>query len=64
MKIIKRGSVPCDTKQIRCTKCNTLFEVEKRECNVTSQLGVMHDGMGAYNIDCPVCGVNLNFDWK
>jgi len=62
MNIIKIGNISHDVMRITCG-CGTIFEFEKKECNTTSQLGVMHDGMGAYNINCPVCGVNIDFDW-
>lgn len=47
-----------------CRECGSVFEFEKSECDVTDQMGVMHDGLGSYNIKCPVCGMKSYFDWK
>lgn len=63
MKIIKHGKLKPDIKRITCENCDTIFEVEKSECNCTSQMGVMHDGLGSYNIKCPVCRNRQYFNW-
>lgn len=63
MLIIKRGEIK-STKRITCEDCKTIFEFEKTECNATDQMGVIHDGLGCYNIRCPVCGKTQYFDWK
>ena len=49
-------------QQSKC-KCGSIFEFEKSECNVTDQMGVMHDGLGSYNIKCPVCRNRQYFNW-
>lgn len=64
MKIIKRQKLVAPTKRLTCDKCGSIFEFEKRECDVTDIMGVMHDGLGSYNIKCPVCGKRFYFDWK
>lgn len=64
MKIIERHEPVTPTKRLTCDKCSSVFEFEKIECNVTDQLAVMHDGLGGYNIKCPVCCMKLYFDWK
>ena len=51
------------TKRLTCNKCGSIFEFEKSECDVTSQRGVMHDGLGSYNIKCPVCSNIQYFNW-
>ena len=63
MKIIKRNELPIEIKRITCKKCGSIFEFTKDECKATSQLGVMHDGLGSYNINCPVCNKINYFDW-
>lgn len=64
MKIIKQGKLKPDIKRITCENCGTIFEVEKNEYAHTSQMGVMHDGLGSYNIKCPICSDAQYFDWK
>ena len=64
MKIIKQGELKPAIKRITCENCGTIFEVEKNECNCTQQMGVMHDGLGSYNIKCPTCKDTQYFNWK
>lgn len=64
MKIIERHEPATVTKRLTCDKCDSVFEFEKSECDVTDQMGVMHDGLGSYNVQCPVCGERSYFDWK
>lgn len=64
MKIIERHKPVTPTKRMTCRECGSVFEFEKSECDVTDQMGVMHDGLGSYNIKCPVCGMKSYFDWK
>lgn len=63
MNIIKQGELKPEIKRITCENCGTIFEVEKNECTHTSQMGVMHDGLGSYNIKCPVCRNRQYFNW-
>lgn len=63
MKIIKHSKLKPDIKRITCDKCGSIFEFEKSECNVTDQMGVMHDGLGSYNIKCSVCRNRQYFNW-
>lgn len=63
MKIIERHEPTMPTKRKTCDKCGSIFEFEKSECDVTDQIGVMHDGLGSYSIKFPVCGVRLYFNW-
>lgn len=63
MEIIKRGEVRDEVKQIECKRCGTIFRFKKSECKVTPPLGVLHDGLKDYNIDCPICGMNIDFNW-
>lgn len=64
MKIIEGHEPVKPTKRVTCDHCSSIFEFTKDECKHTSQLGVMHDGLGAYNIDCPVCGATRYFDCR
>ena len=64
MKIIKVGKTISQIKRLTCSHCESIFEFTKDECKHTSQLGMMHDNLGAYNIDCPVCGATRYFDWR
>jgi RNA polymerase subunit RPABC4/transcription elongation factor Spt4 len=63
MKIIERHEPIIPIKRKTCDKCGSIFEFEKSECDVTDQLGVIHDGLGSYSIKCPVCGVRAYFNW-
>ena len=63
MNIIERHEQITLTKRLTCDKCGSIFEFEKSECNVTDQMGVMHDGLGSYNIKCPVCSNIQYFNW-
>lgn len=64
MKIIEQHEPITPTKRLTCDKCGSVFEFEKSECDVTDQMGVIHDGLGSYSIKCPVCGKRSYFDWK
>ena len=63
MNIIERHEPITPTKRLTCDKCGSIFEFEKSECDVTDQMGVMHDGLGSYNIKCPVCSNRQYFNW-
>ena len=63
MNIIERHESITSTKRLTCDKCGSIFEFEKSECDVTGQMGVMHDGLGSYNIKCPVCSNIQYFNW-
>lgn len=62
MEIIRQGNTYKTKKQFVCTRCGCIWNAEKGEYNVTSQLGVMHDGMKAYNMKCPCCGNIVDTD--
>ena len=62
MKIIKKGIRPTITKKFICTNCGCIWEAEKGEYNVTSYLGMMHDGLKAYSMNCPCCGAFVDAD--
>lgn len=55
MKIIKPGKKPPTAICFECDYCGCVFEEEKGKCEITSQMGVMHDGLGSYNCRCPCC---------
>ena len=63
MNIIERHEPITPTKRLTCDKCGSIFEFDKSECDVTGQMGVMHDGLGSYNIKCPVCSNIQYFNW-
>lgn len=63
MKVIQVGKPISQIKRLTCSGCGTIFEFTKSECSVTSQFGVIHDGLGNYNINCPVCNSVAYFDW-
>ena len=63
MNIIERHEPITLIKRLTCDKCGSIFEFEKSECNVTDQICVMHDGLGSYNIKCPVCSNRQYFNW-
>lgn len=63
MNIIERHEPITPIKRLTCDKCGSIFEFEKSECNVTDQIGVMHDGLGSYNIKCPICRNRQYFNW-
>ena len=50
MKIIKKGIRPTITKRFICKNCGCIWEAEKGEYNITSYLGMMHDGLKAFNM--------------
>ena len=62
MKTIKEGIRPTITKRSICTNSGSIWEAEKDEYNVTSSLGMMHDGLKAFNMDCPCCGAFVDVD--
>lgn len=62
MKIVRMGKTEPTTKRITCEYCGCIFEAEREEYNITSQLGVMHDGLQAYNCICPCCKKSTYFD--
>ena len=62
MKIIKEGIRPTITKRFICKNCDCIWEAEKREYNVTSHLGMIHDGLKAYNMWCSCCGAFVDVD--
>ena len=63
MNIIERHEPITPTKRLTCDKCGSIFEFEKSECDVTGQMGVMHDGLGSYNIKCAGCSNIQYFNW-
>ena len=62
MKIIKKGIKKGITKRFICADCCCIWEAEKGEYNVTSHLGIMYDGLKAYNMNCPCCGAFVDAD--
>ena len=62
MKIIKKGFRPTITKRFICADCGCIREAEKGEYNVTSHLGMIHDGLKAYNMNCPCFGAFVDAD--
>ena len=56
MIIIKEGNRPAIIKRFTCKNCGCIWEAEKGEYNVTSQYGIIHDGLKAFNMNCPCCG--------
>ena len=62
MKIIKKGIRPTLFKRFICANCGCIWEAEKGEYNSTSQLGMIHDGLKAYNMNCPCCGIIVYVD--
>ena len=62
MKIIKEGIRPILIKRFICTNCGCIWEAGKSEYNVTSYLGMMHDGLKAFNMNCPCCGTLVDVD--
>ena len=62
MKIIKKGIRPTITKRFICKNCGCIWEAEKGEFNMTSQIAMIHDGLKAFNMKCPCCGVFVDAD--
>lgn len=62
MKIIKKNE-NYKVKRITCDGCGSIFEFSKGECHRTGTLGIIHDGLGEYNIGCPVCKQINYFSW-
>lgn len=62
MEIIRVGKIDYKTKRLTCNKCKTIFEVEKSDCSVTSDTAAFYDGMKHYNVNCPICKKNIDFD--
>ena len=63
MKIIKEGIRLTLTKRFIRTNCGCIWEAEKGEYNITSYLGMMHDGLKAsFNMNCPCCGALVDVD--
>lgn len=63
MRIVKEGVIPKELMRLKCGDCGTIFEIEKHESIATSQLGIVHDGLPSYHIDCPICKKTIYFDW-
>ena len=63
MNIIERHQSITPTKRLTCDKCGSIFEFEKSECDVTDHRGIMQDGLGRYNIKCPVGRNRQYFNW-
>lgn len=55
MKIIKDGTIPSTIIRFICDNCGCVFDAEKGEYECSSQMEVMHDGLGAYKCECPCC---------
>lgn len=57
MKIIKKGSIPEDTKHVcTCSHCKTVFECSESECTEEScGLGSYSYGLVNLIINCPLC---------
>ena len=62
MKIIKEGIRPTITKRFIWANCGCIREAEKGEYNVTSYLGMMYDGLKAFNMNCTCCGAFVDVD--
>ena len=62
MKIIKKGIRTTLFKRFMWGSCGCIWEAEKGEYNSTSQLGMIHDGLKAYNMNCPCCGAFVDAD--
>lgn len=60
MKIIREGVKPTTTKRFECS-CGCIWEADKGEYKVTSQLGMMY-GMKQCNMVCPCCGYIVDTD--
>lgn len=55
MRIIKDGTIPITTVTFECDECGCIFDAEKGEYMYSSQMEVMHDGLGDYKCKCPCC---------
>ena len=55
MTIVKNGKIPSTIICFECEYCGCLFEADKGEYKYSSQMEVMHDGLGAYKCECPCC---------
>lgn len=54
MKIIKQGEIPNYTKRFACKYCGSVFEAEKGEYQIASQIEYIMDGT-VCKTTCPVC---------
>lgn len=64
MRIIKDGTIPSTTIRFICDNCGCIFEAEKGEYGYSSQLEVLHDGLGSYKCQCPCCQRTVYTDWR
>lgn len=55
MRIIKDGVIKPKTIVFECDECGCIFEAEKDEYSYSSQMEVMHDGLGGNKCKCPCC---------
>ena len=55
MTIVKNGKISSKIICFECDNCGCLFEAEKGEYKTSSQMEVMHDGLGTYKCECPCC---------
>ena len=55
MNIIKDGTITVPIIRFECNNCGCVFEADKGEYKYSSQMEVMHDGLGAYKCECPCC---------
>lgn len=62
MEILEYRGIPKRYKIVKCGNCKSVIKVYRSDVEITSQLGVLHDGIGTYNFNCPVCRYNIDFD--
>ena len=62
MKIIKEGKKLVRTKRVTCNDCGCIFEVDEGEYQISTQIEVMHDGLGNYNCECSCCHQTVYFN--
>lgn len=55
MIIVKNGKIPNRIICFECDYCGCLFEAEKGEYLCSSQMEVLHNGLGQYKCKCPCC---------
>ena len=55
MIIIRNGKIPRYLRQFECDYCGCIFKADFTEYTTSTQLEVMHGGLGDYKCKCPFC---------